>query len=359
LAERLQSLSGLRSSLSTSFIETSLFTWLRKRFERKEVNPSFTAFLVAQAGEAVETITLWTPVAYLEIEIPIQISRSELRPLSKRVIDEWEGKIAALSSEQDRDSLVELFNRLRKDFQGLAAVVTKVEAEPDRASEIALEEAERITSVLGICSEAILTPDIKCVSRIKGSEHLRECTTILEFEADAFQVHNKVLEGSPVPWRLTKKDIADFRSVLLDKVSRLLAADSMSEFGVTVLNSILLYSKAAFTSDPVEKLVYMLSALESVLLKNENEPIQQNLAERLAIFTERGLEARKRIIKIVKSVYSVRSRYLHHGHLHSELELIKEFMYCVWIFFTKLVAHAECFSTKDDFIGTIDDHKLG
>jgi hypothetical protein len=229
LAERLQSLPGLRSKLSTFFIETSLFTWLRRNFKREEIDPSFTAFLVRQAEEAIETITLWTPVAYLEIEIPIPVSRSELRPLSKSVADRWEQYLKQFSKGKDDDSnLSAMFDPIRENYQGLAAVVTKVEAEPRRAIEFAREEAERITSVMAILSGAICRADIKCVSKIKGSENLGVGATILEFEADRFQVHEDVLDQSTNFWRLGREDIDDFRSVFLDKVSRLLAAESLN-----------------------------------------------------------------------------------------------------------------------------------
>jgi hypothetical protein len=46
----------------------------------------------------------------------------------------------------------------------------------------------------------------------------------------------------------------------------------------------------------------MLSALESILLKNSNEPIQQNLSERLAVFTAQELAKRKSIISTPESV---------------------------------------------------------
>ena len=48
----------------------------------------------------------------------------------------------------------------------------------------------------------------------------------------------------------------------LDKISGLLATESLNRFEKAILNSILLYSKSAFTADPIEKIVYMLSALD-------------------------------------------------------------------------------------------------
>ena len=143
------------------------------------------------------------------------------------------------------------------------------------------------------------------------------------------------------------------------RISHLFNVNSLNAFEKVFLNSVMLYSKAAFTSAPVEKLIYILAALESILLKNESEPIQQNLSERLAFFIAEELADRKHIIKTVKSIYAIRSKYLHHGHYtHSELGTMSDFMLLVFNFFMKLTANLEKFKTKDEFICEIDDYKL-
>ena len=60
----------------------------------------------------------------------------------------------------------------------------------------------------------------------------------------------------------------------------------------------------------------------------------------------------------IKSVYGVRSRYLHHGHTSSELKLISDFMMQVWIFFIQLLANIDRFKSQGEFVNAIDDHKL-
>jgi hypothetical protein len=108
----------------------------------------------------------------------------------------------------------------------------------------------------------------------------------------------------------------------------------------------------------MEKVVYILSALESIFLKNQSEPIQQNLGERMAIFSATELAERKAILRNVRAVYELRSRYLHHGHSSTEIEEIGAFLLNVWVFFVKLVCIRKDFKTKDEFLVCIDDEKL-
>ena len=358
LAERIQSLPAVRSTLSLSFVEKKLFTWISDKYKDINVPDLFIEYLNSEAEAVVKTITSWIPIANLEVQSAFAISKSEIRPFSKALIDKWAGKIESLEGE-NKDNASKLFEKIRKDYQGLAAVVTTITSEPEYATDYALEEAQKITSVFGIFSRATLMPDIKCVSSIKGSEYIAQSTTFIEGDEDNFQMTSCIIDQSSAKyWRLGQGDIIEIQKTGLDTISSLLASDSPTEFEKSTLNAIFLYSKAAFTADPVEKVVYMLSSLESILLKNENEPIQQNLAERLAVFTAQELPKRKAIIKMIKSVYGVRSRYLHHGHTSSELQLISDFMMQVWIFYIQLLAKVTRFRTQEEFVTAIDDHKL-
>jgi hypothetical protein len=60
--------------------------------------------------------------------------------------------------------------------------------------------------------------------------------------------------------------------------------DKLSRFKQRVRSSILAYSKGITLHDINDRLVYTLSSLEGLLLKNSSEPIQQNLGERMAFY---------------------------------------------------------------------------
>lgn len=358
IAELIQALAAVRSVLSVSFVEKNLFSWVSQRYRGLNVPEYFIEYLDTEASAVIKKITSWIPIANLEVETAFAISGSKIRPFSKAVIDKWAAKIDALAGE-NKENALKLFEIIRKDYQGLAAVVTTTTSEPEHANDYALEEAQKITAILGIFSGATLIPDIKCVSNIKGSELIAQSTTFLEGDKESFQMISGIIDQSSAKyWRLGQRDIIEIQKTGLDTISSLLASDSPTDFEKSTLNAIFLYSKSAFTADPVEKVIYMLSSLESILLKNESEPIQLNLAERIAVFTAQKLAERKAIIRIIKSIYGVRSRYLHHGHTSSELKLISEFMMQVRIFYVQLLANVTRFRTQEEFINAIDDHKL-
>ena len=358
LSENIQSLPTVRKSISTDFVRETLVSWVKLKFQNLATPDSFTAYLDNVASSEIETIISWIPVASLEVEIPFPVSNSEIRPLSKAAFDTWAQRIGEAAGER-KDDVLDRYNKMRKDFQGLAAIVTTTTAEPEHALTYSLEEALRITSILGIFSDAMLLPDIKCVSTVKGFETLARATAFFEHGNGNITSHSRLVDApSAFPWRLDRNKIHYIRRFALDKISHLLGSDELNIFEKSVLNYLLLYSKTAFTADPIEKVVHILSSLESILLKNVNEPIQQNLSERIAVFTTQELEERKTVIKTIKSAYSIRSGYLHHGSTSHELEVVSDLMICAKVFFIQLIKNIDRFTNKDEFVTAIDDRKL-
>ena len=358
LAASICSVRSVRDTLSTSYIGKVLFDWVKGAFSRVIPGQSFCDALISQAEKEIVETTAWVPIANLEIEEPFFIGPVELRPVSRTVVDGWE-KVLESIPETYLDNAKKMLLDLRNKFQGRAAAVIKVKAERRRAFEISIEQAQLTASMFALFSPASLLPDIKCLSTISGSEALLQGTVIFSPEGKALHVSSSVLDiASARPWKVSCDEIEELKKSGLGNISALLSEDDPNEFKKAILNALILYSKAAFTSDPVEKVIYVLSSLESMLLKNENEPIQQNLAERIAIFTANELAKRKEIISNIKSTYGVRSRYLHHGHLRSEIETVREFLMNAWVFYRHLLEYADKFSTRLDFVSAIDDAKL-
>jgi hypothetical protein len=83
---------------------------------------------------------------------------------------------------------------------------------------------------------------------------------------------------------------------LLPVVAALVASEGLSEFALRVRSSILTYSRGMTFPDISDRLVYLLSALESLFLKDTSEIIQQNLTERIAFVTVIEVDDRMRVV---------------------------------------------------------------
>lgn len=357
LAESIQRIPALRSKLGVEFISDAIFDWVKARFKKEDVNSLFVPFLLERASDNIKLTRIIIPINNFLVETPFEFGGSTIANISKTNFDKWESDLANSAPEHSND-IAMLFDRYRKDFQGYAAVITDFESEIDFARDAGLQKAIRITELLGIYSEATLLPDIKCSSRVKGMEMSDGYTVFSINKNDELGVSSGTLNTALVTTRyMSKAKLDEYNAIGLGKLSYLESSKSLTAFESSVLTFAFLYSKAAFTSDPMEKIVYMLSALESMLLKSENEPIQQNLAERVAFISTNDLSERKVLIKNIRDIYGLRSKYLHHGISQSESSIMTEFLHIVWVFFSLLLTSTERFDNKDQFLLHIDDLK--
>ena len=109
----------------------------------------------------------------------------------------------------------------------------------------------------------------------------------------------------------------------------------------------------------VEKIIYVLVAIESILLKDENEPIQKNIGERMAFLIENKPRERKNIINNIIEVYKIRSAFIHHGKTIEDDEIISTFLKNSYVFFTILIQYIDKFDNKYKLIEKIEDIRLG
>jgi hypothetical protein len=359
IAETIQKLNAFSEKVSQKYIEEKIFTWLKNEFICPTKIGDFIPYLLNEVSQAVENTTILVPIANTIVEASFEFCGVTIRSFSKAMVDEMATMFTSMADEISRLNAERFISDFRKKYQGYAVAEIKLVCEPDFASDLAINITARATDLLGIYSGAILMPNVKCTSRIRGCENIATYFTIIKRAGGGLISKNGILDiASAHSWCISQTELTEMKKYGLDIISQITTKKKISDFESTVLNMAFLYSKAAFTSDPMEKLVHMLSALESTLLRNENEPIQQNLAERVAFFITQELIERKEIIKNIKHVYGLRSRYLHHGHSSTDLNEISKFFLRVWMFYVNLVQNSGRFSSKGAFLDAIDDRKL-
>lgn len=247
-------------------------------------------------------------------------------------------------------------------MQGFAAVTMILRGVPDRVLEIAREESEAAVSSLRLFSPAILSPHARSFCTLWGRQNL-ESTSYLLFQA----AQSGVIIGSHVDtpqnfvWRIDASRWRLIRQGAMDRLIEGLYEGGATAFRDEVKAALALYSQSALRSAPTEKLLAILIALESLLLRNQSEPITENIAVRLAFAVGETLEERKRIVEIVRAVYAMRSAYVHHLRQIKELEdleKLREFMGYAWTFFLTVGTQASSYRERTDYLNSLDERKL-
>jgi hypothetical protein len=317
----------------------------------------FIAYLQSQAESSIVPMIVYIPIANTIVTERFTFGGAELLNLSDLIIDDWLSSVEQMpvNHQSKARDLVEDF---RRKHQGRAALKLSVNCENYYAFDMAVDKADAITSLVSIFLGFVHVIDIKSTLRMKGSEHIDSAIALFKKDNQKWMLRQQSLDtASSRPVVIDSSWLERARTVGMETLSSLYTKPDPSEFEKTILNMAFLYSKASYTKQPLEKLIYCLSAIESTLLKSESEPIQQNIGERMAMFSRSGLEDRKEVIRNLRAVYSLRSRYLHHGQSGTELKELETFYMNTWVFFVSLLSSASRFKTKEEFLVFVDDLK--
>lgn len=353
LAELLTKQKEYRNTLSHHFIEKTIFDWIEQKFTKQFSDENlFLDYLNLQQDKHIEEMTIYFPIAHLVVEEPFLFCGVEITNISADDVDK------ILQSRDTHDGWNQQVNAFRSKFQGRASIKMSSNCEKSFVNNTGIEKAHQITSLLGIYSGAVIVPHLKCVSNMKGTESTMCYTYVTDSASNGMHITEQLRDPQALlDWVLTRKEIRKYKQVSMDTISELYIRDNLSSFESDVLNMSLLYSKAAFTKDPIEKLIYILTALESILIRNENEPIMQNLADRMALVVGNSSTERKEIFRNTKKVYGFRSASIHHGKSQQETDAIEIFFFHSWTMFNILVGNSSKFKTRGDFMDEIDDQK--
>lgn len=151
---------------------------------------------------------------------------------------------------------------------------------------------------------------------------------------------------------IDNEKISLFKNCGFEILSDILAREDRNrkEFQQRLLSSLKWYSNSSLMKNPSDKLVYIFVALESLLLRGKDEPIQNIMGDTMAFLISSNRDERLSIVKNLKDAYSLRSKFVHHGKPikdFKDLETLKEFMKNAWMFFSFLIQNAERFENID------------
>jgi len=356
LSESMQRVPQLSPFVSVSFIKNSIFDWIRGKY-LNEISCPMIEYICQICREKVTESEIWIPLAHTYIQSDIRIGRVILKTITKELLNEWIDR-SDLNEETKERYKKEFMNRYQEKLQGLVAATISLYAEPQRANEIAEDEAEKAASILRIFSPGVFHPKIISCCTLFGNEHIKINKFFQIKDKKLVRIIEEITDKPWMPWILTNKFVENIKGSGLDTISNVLLLDNKNEFQNQVLNSLFIYSRSALAIGVEDKLIYILVAIESILLKNDNESIQQTIGERMAFLLEEKAGKRKMIIKNVKDVYGARSRFIHHGQTIEEIESITTFMFNSYRFFLILIMDINKFKNKLEFIEKIETIRL-
>lgn len=357
LAEDIQRNRAYRDTLGIAFIEDNIFEWLRLKY-CEGLNQELMDFINEKAREVVREYEIWMPISALHVQSDFEVGKAHIKTITRQMLDQWIDRTRQAVPDQISEAQFQEYSKKqRKNVQGFAAAVVKAFAEPKRAAEMSFELAEEALVVLRALSPYNISSKRICYCVPLGSQNVQ---TYSYYHVSNGRIVNKptgMLDQNYEEWSLSNHVISMLKTEV-DILTDVLKKTEKTKFQETVFESLTMYSKSCLMKELSDKLVYILVALEALLLKNENEPIQQNIAERMAFVIEETADERKKVVKLVKDIYGLRSRFIHHGRSIKDIETLDQFMFKSFIFFCSMIHSINSYPTKEAFIEKLEELKF-
>jgi hypothetical protein len=343
-----------RDSLSEEFVYQRGIEWLQALANAStDTPPEFTDFLHIAALKAVRKTEIWMPVPVVQITRPFDIGWVTFRRITKDMMDE----LAARSNVSSSAAAEAAFDRQRSRLQSATAACVEVTAEPIRANEIATEQAEASVAILRLTCPAMMNAyawapiDPSFIDRMGASIILRvEDKQII---GQQNSLHERMLGQ----WVLRDADIDHDMRTLWGFGHNLLIAER-NDFQDMLLRAVIHYSRSVLKADTAERLLYIVTALESIFIRDAKENIVQNLRERMAALAGPTKTERLKILDVVSRIYELRSAFVHRAVPVADMAQLQDFFLEAWSTISFILNNYDKWLTKVDFLRMVDEHKF-
>jgi hypothetical protein len=355
LSNNISLYNDFRDKISIETIQELIFDWLKSNYLSESSNLLIN-YLKDKLNEIIEEIEIFVPIYSLKIQNEFRLGNVVFKKLTEEIINHWMNEY--LKNEGiDKHFIQNYYCKFKSEMSGLSVACIKLNAERQKAIEIAYKETEIALVVLRIFSDASINPNIRSYLTILGKQELLSLKCLIVKNNKLITPNEQAL-CRPNNWLIKKEEFEKFQLQGFQILDDLIRLKNPNEFQQVLLKSINLYSLALLSKDIEYKLVLIFASLESIFIKNNTTPIQNNLSQAFALLLTNDVNKRKEIIKNVKKAYEIRSRFVHKGKENKDMEITKIFMENVKKIYIELIKNNSNFQNRDELINFLEDIKI-
>lgn len=358
LLARLLKIKWVQMTVSEQFIERCFVEWARSVLQGSPGN-TFSSHFLAECERFVKMQNVWVPVQHLQIENAFGFGIATFTPITKTILDDYELRLRSYF-EGDREKLEVIetdLRRTRNKIQGYAAVSVNIEAEHGFASEAARNICADAVGLLRLFSVASVGSAIYSPVDLLGASAIPTYTYFGLADGSIQTEGSEVLPKKVAHWRLRASEVQKLKSENLDQTASLLDIEALSEFGTYVRSAALAFSRSLTLPSLSDRVLFALSSVEGLLLKDGGEPIQQNVGDRMAFLIGSSADERMKIVENIKMIYGVRSKYIHHRVTAAEAEYLDAGFRNIRATIFAAIANLGKFKSRVEFLSAIERRK--
>ncbi|HOI31067.1 MAG TPA: HEPN domain-containing protein [Melioribacteraceae bacterium] len=342
----------INNFLSRKFLEHCSFDWFECKYKGEvDSSVSFTKYLFEKAENVVKETKISIPISYLSIEASFKLGNLTYEFYDKKYFDDLLSKL----NESKEDKITEKeYEGLRKDYQGVVFASKTITAEKERAVELIIDEVDKQIKLIRCFSPTTFLPTVDSYFNRMGHTLIPHNHSFI-FDGKHPTINTFRDKSIDYYFPFTLKLLADYEKTGFIKIFDIINKSDLSDFEDHLLNSAFLFSHAIESKNFQDKLVYSLVSLETLLLKDTSEPIQNTIGLRLSFLTRNNITDRKAVIELIKRAYKLRSSYIHHGKKSDDLEVLQKLQHLVWQSIVNLTNSINKFDSQAAFLEYIEE----
>ena len=345
----------LKDLSTTEKMKSRLMQWCAQELRFSHQSGSVD-FVLNDLRSDLAAHEVWVLLAGIDVEGRLPMGRVELRGIGAEHIEQW------TQSLLDHGLSLEAAEHQKKQFaeiwQGQTAAMYVALGDRSAVEAAALEHAERACALLRVVDPKSPVPRSRSYLqpvRLMSQAHVRVLLTdpLSKNVSTSMQMG---LNNEPVTLTIQQKMLpALWEQGGLKWIHELLSAHPRSTFQEHLLGAALIYSRHRLTEDPIEKLVFAISGMETVLFAGKKGLNQETTKKRLSGSLAGSTMYRDHIDQVVKAAYGLRNGFLHHGHRIAELKAVQDFLLLGWLFFRRTLIVHSAPPTIDAYCASLDE----
>jgi hypothetical protein len=341
--------------ISHEYLLTKTFECLVNARNGDNNSMIFSGILLENMEGSIRSYNVYLKLIKLNVNKKFKVGDVEIGRFKKNFFDKH-----IVTFKRKFESADNIYEWYREIFSEQTYAMVYIRAESQRAKEIALGKCSLAIDLLKICSETVIHPKQKIHfdidSNAKLSTHHSVLLENLENDGEItaqIQLAPNSKEEPPFELNEQKKRKLDMFTELLKKFP---VEKERTELQRLVIRSIHRFGAALSEQNLYRRIADLFTVLESLLLVDQNSPIMESVSKYLSKLVYKRLGERKECIALIKKMYGVRSRYLHHAdEVPFEIQDLASLQVNVFSVLTKMIIKSIDYKTKEELFQEIED----
>jgi hypothetical protein len=353
LATQVAQRAEVRFVACRSYVEKQLVKWV-ERTRLGQTSMSWCDEFETALGRDVCPLQVFVPCDGLQIARHFRLGNVEFRFFTR-------ANIMTMTEPCDPTNAddVRYRQRMTDDYLGRVYAAYECTAEEGFAQAQAIVEAEAALDVLRFLDAAAMDIRVRCfIGRYGQVPPGTLRVFIVRPDDNVPRLTERSERGATWRTMITEEFLDSIAVELMTSATRILAKDSRTELEELAIDAVRRYAHGVGSPAVQDRLLHAFTAVESLLLANESEAIIGRLGLRMAFVNRANVQDRRQFIDDLKAGYDLRSRFIHHGRIPTNVEHVNGALNACWRTVFLILLRTDTYETKTEMLRALDDQIL-